>query len=121
MHKVVQTSLRDPKSFKMLFFTEVAQRVLIRQEEGEEYPTLYEPPTMSMDEFVAELEKVGQPKIFEQYICPETALDVVRGMVVKDDGREYCYYITPQQSGRLLSAHVRQVISQLTYSGNLTR
>lgn len=118
----VQTRTRDPKSFSDLNFSEKSSRVVTVEYEGSgEPPKLLVIETSTKEYLQSKLQELGTITRFESYFCTDTAMPVTRGSILKDDGREYFFFLYGVQGDIFRKSYwktsVDHVISQLTYSG----
>lgn len=84
MQAIKTTIMDDPNSFKTIVTVEVSQRALIRVDE-ESYPSIYQPPMMSIQMFEDLVGLYGTLSHAERYICHETVKEIYRALLKTDD------------------------------------
>lgn len=97
MQHVIVTSARDPDTLQQLDILEVSHRVMFKRVDGQGWPEMFEPETVTPDQFVdmiidavKDLTFFASDKIAVEYhYCPKTGLNVCRGWVKVRDLKFY--------------------------------
>lgn len=129
MHKETHSSIRSPHSFEDVETFEISNRVLVRKEGDDDFK-LYNPPTISINEFLDRFHDLVGNVLTEDndetstsggraevYIDYETHLTVIRGYMQKPDNKYYYFWVATPFSNEIYEEVAKQTLISLKMSG----